>query len=465
MKINKKKLSVIISVMNAVGTTKFCLKCLRDNIDESKSEIIIVDNASADGTAEWLNTEKGLRVIRNDEPHSLAASFNQGLALATGDEILFMHNDTFLPPNTVSRLEDILFRQEKIGAVSPVSQQNLMEMNCVKKEIVPYNDFKTLSIAAEKLFAEYGDEICGQLIAEDVCLLAKREAIEETGAFDERFAVRFGEDFDYSLRMVQAGWNLARAEGILVHHQPGVTFAENKLDADKALQMFLEVLEKKWGIGFNYSATARLELLEKIDYSLPDLAVLDIGCAMGGNLAAVRVKRPDARLCGIELNPNTASIAAAFGEIKQADVETLELPEWEETFDYIIMGDILEHLREPKELLIKAKKLLKKNGVILTSIPNVMNAYVVAGLLDGRWEYQQSGILDRTHLRFFTRKEIYNLFEEAGYTAECFSGSKNEPNDFLQRFYNEMKQLKTVAVDTEQMEYIQFYFKAIKKDI
>ena len=85
------------------------------------------------------------------------------------------------------------------------------------------------------------------------------------------------------------------------------------------------------------------------------------------------------------------------------------------TFDLIMLQDVLEHLRAPDQMLEDCKPLLKPHGRIAVSVPNVANITVRLGLLFGRFDYRPRGILDRTHLRFFTRKTARQMLEAAGY--------------------------------------------------
>lgn len=92
-------------------------------------------------------------------------------------------------------------------------------------------------------------------------------------------------------------------------------------------------------------------------------------------------------------------------------------------FDTIIFADVLEHLREPAATLIAARAKLAAGGEIVASIPNVRHWSVVKELLEGKWDYRNEGILDRTHLRFFTRKGVMELFEQAGYKSTTMSAT------------------------------------------
>ena len=92
------------------------------------------------------------------------------------------------------------------------------------------------------------------------------------------------------------------------------------------------------------------------------------------------------------------------------------MPYEEEQFDCVIFGDVLEHLFDPWAVIEKVKPYIKQNGVILASIPNVAHISVLAPLLSGNWTYTEYGLLDKTHVRFFTFNEMLRMFLKAGYS-------------------------------------------------
>ena len=145
--------------------------------------------------------------------------------------------------------------------------------------------------------------------------------------------------------------------------------------------------------------------------------VLDVGCGAGGLGRALKRRGP-CHVVGIEAHPAAAAAArTVLDQVLEADIETLDpLPFAPGTFDCIVCADVLEHLREPARLLARLRPLLAPHGVLVASLPNVRHASVLLPLLvDGRWRYQDEGILDRTHLRFFTRAELDALLAEAGF--------------------------------------------------
>ncbi len=161
-----------------------------------------------------------------------------------------------------------------------------------------------------------------------------------------------------------------------------------------------------------YFSHARPELLALVPESAR--RVLDIGCGAGRLGEAIK-NRQQATVTGIELDPAAAVLASQrLDRVFSGDVEQLELDFAEGSFDAIICGDILEHLREPERLLRQACEWLAPDGCLIASIPNVRHHSVVRSLLNGNWTYESAGLLDHTHLRFFTRREIEKLFFRAG---------------------------------------------------
>ena len=155
-------------------------------------------------------------------------------------------------------------------------------------------------------------------------------------------------------------------------------------------------------------------LLEKVLARGKDLAVLDLG--FGTGLFAQRVRPACRYLAGVELDPEAAKEGAPFfDESVTGDLVGAVSRPWKEPFDVIVAGDVLEHLPRPEVLLGFLRRLLKPDGVLLLSLPNVANVTVRLGLLAGRFDYASRGILDETHLRFFTRRTGRALLESAGY--------------------------------------------------
>lgn len=146
--------------------------------------------------------------------------------------------------------------------------------------------------------------------------------------------------------------------------------------------------------------------------------VLDIGCATGH--VDEFLQRNGCTVVGIERDEEFAEQAAASCEsVIVGDVERDDLlNRVEGKFDAIVLGDVLEHLLEPKELLKKLKGFIKPDGFIVVSLPNVAFWAVRKNLLFGRFEYSDRGVLDAAHLRFYTLRTAKNLILESGYDVD-----------------------------------------------
>ena len=145
--------------------------------------------------------------------------------------------------------------------------------------------------------------------------------------------------------------------------------------------------------------------------------ILEIGAAAGNNMIFAKQNGYANKIYGIELMhiPNSNQQNNEFEEFLIGDIENMNIPFEDEMFDVIIMGDVLEHLVDPYLIISKLKKLLKNNGVFVSSIPNVRNLKTFRNIfLRGTFKYDHHGIFDKTHLRFFTKKNIIALFEDEG---------------------------------------------------
>ncbi len=139
--------------------------------------------------------------------------------------------------------------------------------------------------------------------------------------------------------------------------------------------------------------------------------ILDVGVA-GGYLGEI-LKRQGHHVVGIESDPQLAAEARAYYEdFYLVDVEQFGFPQRGE-FDYILFADVLEHLRDPTEVLRRVLPCLTSSGEIIISLPNVANLFIRLQLMFGRFEYAERGILDKTHLRFFTLDTMRQMIHDA----------------------------------------------------
>jgi SAM-dependent methyltransferase len=150
-------------------------------------------------------------------------------------------------------------------------------------------------------------------------------------------------------------------------------------------------------------------------------SLLDIGCGAGGLGRALRGAGSAARLIGVEPDPVLASHAERhYDAVHRLDVEREAAPVAPGTLDVLVYGDVLEHLRDPWAVLKRDAALLAPGGTLLVCVPNIEHWSFAARLLAGRWRYEEMGLFDRTHLRWFTRGAMQQAIEAAGLKpVEC----------------------------------------------
>jgi SAM-dependent methyltransferase len=167
-----------------------------------------------------------------------------------------------------------------------------------------------------------------------------------------------------------------------------------------------------------YYAELRMPLLSLVKGT--PKRVLEIGCASGQTLAYLKARGAE-YTAGIECSPEVATLAKNRGadQIVTGDIENLDIPFDSHSFDLIIAGHVLEHLADPWSVLRKLLPLLKLDGQLVGALPNVRHHTVVLPLLlSGRWRYEPSGVMDWTHLRFFSRQSVFELLEAGGFEVE-----------------------------------------------
>lgn len=155
--------------------------------------------------------------------------------------------------------------------------------------------------------------------------------------------------------------------------------------------------------------------------------VLDVGCGTGA--LGRELKKNGNAVYGIEISDKSIEISrSCLDKVFKIDLESEQiLPFKENEFDVIIFGDVLEHLRDPLSVLKSFKKYLKKSGRMIISLPNIANWAIRLQLLSGKFEYTSEGILDDTHVRFFTLKTAKDLIRGAGLRIEHIEAVPGAP--------------------------------------
>ncbi len=252
--------SIVIPARGQFAMTRACVESLRRNTP-APFEIILVDNASSDGTAEWAAEQSDLRCVRNDVNRGFAAACNQGLAVARGDYVVLLNNDTEVPPAWIDPLITPMMRYPDVGLTGPRSNR------VFSQQVVEEADYGNDMAAMERFALDWGlrHRATGTTIGKLVgfCLAIRRDVIDAIGAMDERFGIGNFEDDDYCVRAMLAGFRCWLAHDTFVHHWGSQTFRSENVDLEGLMVHNWEIFRAKWDLPDSPNGT-RVYQLDRI---------------------------------------------------------------------------------------------------------------------------------------------------------------------------------------------------------
>jgi GT2 family glycosyltransferase len=240
--------SIIIVTYNNLTLTQMCLESVFRDTDYPNYEVIAVDNASHDGTAEWLaeeaTCEPRLHVICNADNRGFSGANNQGLRAARGEFLCLLNNDTVVSRGWLSAMIEHLRKTPRVGMIGPVS-------NMVGNEAkipVGYTAIADMPGWAADYCRRHDGETMAMKMLGFFCVLLRREVYEKVGEMDEQFGAGYFEDTDYCYRVTRAGYELLCARDAFVHHWQGASF--RLLGDDNHAKIYKQnqlLFETKWG--------------------------------------------------------------------------------------------------------------------------------------------------------------------------------------------------------------------------
>lgn len=242
------KASVIVLTYNNLEFTKACLWSLEQFTDYPNWELVIVDNNSSDGTQDFLRDYAArhghVRLVLNAENQGFAAGNNRGLEVAGGDYLVLLNNDTFVTRGWLHDLVRHLSCNPRLGLVGPVTNNIGNEA----KLDIEYADMGEMARRARDYTRRHPRELLPVRVVAFFCVALPTRVYREVGGLDEAFGIGFFEDDDYCNRVRAAGYEVAIADDVFVHHHLSASF--NALAAERKRQLFetnKAIYEAKWG--------------------------------------------------------------------------------------------------------------------------------------------------------------------------------------------------------------------------
>jgi GT2 family glycosyltransferase len=241
--------SIIMLTHNKLPLTRLCIESIYRYTEYPNFELIVVDNASEDGTRDYLKSLleflPNLLVIFNTKNEGFARATNTGIMHSRGDYLVLLNNDTIVTPHWLTRLISHLEKDPTVGMVAPVTNSAGNEQMITAH----YNSIEELEyFAKQRLNAFEGRYFEIESLAM-FCVVFHRRLIDEIGLLDERFGLVTFEDDDFCYRAKLRGYRLICAEDVFVHHfGRGTTRTWGDHEYLKLFEHNRRVFEQKWGV-------------------------------------------------------------------------------------------------------------------------------------------------------------------------------------------------------------------------
>jgi len=377
----------------------------------------VVDNNSTDGTREWLQEQKDIKAILNDDNVGFPRGCNQGIAASDqNNDILFLNNDTVVTPRWLDNLKIGLYSEDHVGGTASTTN-NCSNYQSIR---VPYTELNDMKAFAEVNNVSNPDQWEEKVRLVAFCMLIKRDVLNKIGLLDERFSPGNFEDDDLCMRVIEAGYKLLLCYDSFIHHFGSTSFKKDYSKFNDLLTTNSKKFEEKWGFNSNLASEIKFDVIERISEPKDKhFKIVDFDCGLGATLLKLKYMYPKALIYGIETNPSIARLGGELVELMTENFEETYTMSFNSDmtnfFDYIILGNKLQLSNDPWKLLKAAKSHLKPGGYVIATIPNMMHHSVIKELLTGSFIYQENALLNKHNSKFFTLSDIHKIFEECGY--------------------------------------------------
>ncbi len=453
------------------------VSAIRDQV----GHIIIVDNGSTGPSSELLNSLESefVTIVRSKENLGIATALNLGVQRARqwgASWILTLDQDTICAPDMIERMAQAYMNDSDFSSIAVLAPVHFdRDSGYVSKELreipvpviergIVMTSGNLIPIQIYDRIGQYDDDLFIEYVDTEFCLRVWKEGFRVLLVRDARIGHRLGEMrrhklwpfrkfFSHNYLPVRRYYR-ARNRVILYRRYFSRWIFHDQNFAIRDFAKILLVETERWEkfkatlMGTLDALLGRLGRAEGAQHSTPKAPryfletrdeilpllpkfserAMDLGCGSGASSGKSKREGRFGWVCGVEGNPDVAKIAETrLDKVLVGDIEKMDFPFPEAYFDTILALDILEHLVDPWAALARIRRLLKPGGTLVISIPNVRHYSVTMPLLlFGDFRYQQEGILDATHLRFFTLKTIIRTLETAGFRIDKldYTGAK-----------------------------------------
>ena len=414
----KKRIAIFIVAYNAASTLRTVLDRIPESVWEKVEEVFVFDDSSHDDTFlvgvgyKAVHGKSKLSVYKNEKNLGYGGNQIRGYryALEKGyDIVALLHADAQYAPEALPEL----LRPLENGEADAVFGSRMLEKGRALKGGMPLYKY-----VGNRILTAFENSMLGMSLSEfhSGYRLYSCEALKKLPFYENTH------DFHFDTQIIIQ----LHAAGLRIKEVPIPTYYGDEICAVNGLKYAKDVVRsviqyRLHELGLSHHREYEVEPAYSLKQSRlsshsqvlelvgpPSRSVLDLGCGRG-ELASI-MKARGHHVVGVD----RAKPHFELDEFYQSNLAgPLPLPK-SRRFDVVVLADVLEHMAEPKELLLQAKGYLADDGKLLVSLPNAVHWSVRANVLFGRFNYANKGILDRGHLRFFTQETAEALFEQAG---------------------------------------------------
>ncbi|HEX6897602.1 MAG TPA: bifunctional glycosyltransferase/class I SAM-dependent methyltransferase [Bryobacteraceae bacterium] len=424
-----KRIGILIVTYNAVTTLTKVLKRITPNVWRNVEEIAVFDDASQDATYELAMGIKALRGISKlqvlSHPKNLGYGGNQKAGyryfIEKGfDVVVLLHGDGQYAPEILSHLYHPLVTGEADAVFGSRMMKNYGGPLKGGMPLYKYAGNRILTAFENRALGMHLTEFHSGYRAYSLAALRQLDFSRMTDDFHF--------DTEIIIKLNHQGFHIKEVPiptyyGDELCYVDGMKYARDVARAVRRYEQTCRSVNcypefQEYFVHYpikhsRYSSHYYARLLTGANHD-----VLDIGCGEG--FFAAELAKSGNRISGVDDRIVPAN--DVFEQYFSADLDHGIGPVVTQLngkrFDRVLLLDVLEHLKSPEQILQQVHSTLKREGAAIVSLPNIANIVVRLMLLFGRFNYQQRGLLDKTHLRFFTRKTARRLLEENGYIIE-----------------------------------------------
>lgn len=420
--------SIVILSYNTKKNIIGCLDTIWKTVPLDRCQVIVIDNASTDDSVEYLRTLDWITLVEKDKSSGFSDAYNDGIEKAEKDnDIYLLSPDMMISENSLFWLKMGLYENDDIASAGSEVVDKEDTGNFVSE--APKNNIPM------ELPYSYRTDIIGSSV------LLKRTVLDEVGLLDGELDTENRAYIELGLRFLKAGKLNLTCKNSNVFQPENISDQNYDSSYDKSD----ESLVTKLGVDIRKYHKYRTDLVEEIKSERnTKLHILEVGCGAGATASLIKSQYPYAEYKGIERNDKAAMYARAFGDVITGDIETVEFEkEFNEYFDYVLLGDVLQYTHDPAGVIRKLSVCLKKSGSMIISVPNIRNWSVIIPLLnDDRFEYSDDGIINSSCIKFFTENEMARLISGNGFSIKNIKTEiSEEPSDVERRYLESLAEL------------------------